>query len=140
MCRDLDDETMNLAETQMLLREISAVDKRQIDQATTQVWFQILGHIPLDVAREAHILARKDERISYLEPKHIVAWAREAAFRLDRKEQKQPEAPVQKVPEPTCRDHQKKIMSCGVCCRRMSEKSNLTDAQLLLWAKENIYA
>jgi hypothetical protein len=131
---------MNLTETQTLLREISAVDKRQVDQATTQMWFQILGHIPLDIAREAHILARKDDRIPYLEPKHIVAWAREAAFKLDRREKKQEEAPVAVAKEPTCKDHNKKIMSCGPCCRRMAEMSHLNDPQLLLWAKENIYA
>jgi hypothetical protein len=130
---------MNLTETQTLLREISAVDKRQIDQATTQMWFQILGHIPLDIAREAHILARKDDRIPYLEPKHIIAWAREAAFRLDRKEKKI-EAPVNTSPEPVCKAHQKKIMSCAECCKVMAEKTNLTDAQLLLFAKEQIFA
>jgi hypothetical protein len=130
---------MNLTETQTLLREISAVDKRQIDQATTQMWFQILGHIPLDIAREAHILARKDDRIPYLEPKHIVAWAREAAFRLDRKEKKQ-EPPVNTSPEPVCKAHHKKIMSCAECCKVMAEQTNLTDAQLLLFAKEQIFA
>jgi len=140
LCRDLDDEAMNLTETQTLLREISAVDKRQIDQATTQMWFQILGHIPLDIAREAHILARKDDRIPYLEPKHIVAWAREAAFRLDRKEQKAQEQPVDVAKEPVCKAHQKKIMSCADCCKVMSQQTHLTDAQLLLFAKENIFA
>jgi hypothetical protein len=136
----MDDETMNLTETQQLLREISAVDKRNVDQATTQVWFQILGHIPLEIAQMAHILARKDDRIPYLEPKHIVAWAREAAFKLDRDKPRPEDKVVDIAPEPTCKAHQIKIMSCRPCCRLLADMGHLRTPELLIWAKENIYA
>lgn len=130
---------MKLSETQQLLKEISAVDKRQLDQATVQMWHAILGHIPLDIAREAHLMARRDDRIAYLEPKHIIAWAKEAAFKLDRQKPHAEEEIKRGSPEPTCK-HNKKLLSCSFCCRRMSEMSHLHDAALLVWAKENIYA
>jgi hypothetical protein len=136
----MDDETMNLTETQQLLREISAVDKRNVDQATTQVWFQILGHIPLEIAQMAHILARKDDRIPYLEPKHIVAWAREAAFKLDRDKPRAEDKVVDIAPEPKCKAHEIKIMSCRPCCRALADMEHLKTAELLIWAKANIYA
>lgn len=131
---------MKLTETQELLKEISAVDKRQITQETVQMWFNILSHIPLDIAKEAHLLARRDSSVTYLEPKHIVAWAKEAAYRLDRAKPHEEQEIKQSSPEPTCKAHNKKLLSCSVCCRRMSEMEHLHDAALLVWAKENIYA
>lgn len=130
---------MNITETKELLQEIAAVDKRHIEPATVQVWQNILGAIPLEIAKEAHRLARRDATINYLEPRHIVQWAREAAYKLDRESGKKAEEAKAGEPEPTCRAHQKKIMSCDVCCRRLYEMDHLHDAALLLWAKEHIY-
>lgn len=131
---------MNKAETGELLVAIAAIDNRKITQQVVDGWAEILRHIPLDVALEAHRMARKNESIGYLEPKHIIGFAKEAAFALDRQKPKEEPAPYMIVPQPTCRRHNKKILSCDPCCHEMSKQRHLTDAQLLLWAKQNIYA
>lgn len=131
---------MNKAETGQLLLAVSAIDNRKITQQMVDGWTEILRYIPLDVALEAHRIARKNDAIGYLEPKHIITFAKEAAFALDRQKPKEEPKPYVVVPQPTCREHQKKILSCDPCCRAMSQQSHLSDAQLLLWAKQNIYA
>jgi len=131
---------MNITETKHLLQEISVIDKRQVTPELVAAWQGILGHIPLDVAQEAHRLARRDSAIQYLEPRHIVVWAKEAAFKLDREQGKtQPEV-ITGDPEPRCREHGSGIMSCDPCCSKLSKMGHLHDAALLLWAKENVYA
>lgn len=131
---------MNITETKQLLQEISVIDKRQVTPELIQAWQGILGHIPLDVAQEAHRLARRDSAIQYLEPRHIVVWAKEAAFKLDREQGKAKEAEVKLGdPEPRCKEHGFTIMSCDPCCSKISKMAHLHDAALLLWAKENIY-
>lgn len=132
---------MNKVEVHKLLTEIAVIDKRQVTPELAEAWHGILGHIPLDVAQEAHRLARRDSAIQYLEPRHIVVWAKEAAFKLDREQGKAKEAEVKLGdPEPRCREHESKILSCDVCCSRISKMAHLHDAALLLWAKDNIYA
>lgn len=132
---------MNLMETKELLQEIAAVDKRHIEPGTVQIWQSILANIPLEIAKEAHKLARRDASVNYLEPRHIVQWSREAAYKLDRDEKRnQVEEVKQGQPEPICRAHGKRVTFCEVCCRRLYEMSHLHDAALLVWAKEHIYA
>jgi hypothetical protein len=132
---------MNITETKQLLQEVSVIDKRQVSPELIQAWQGILGHIPLDVAQEAHKLARRDSGIQYLEPKHIVVWAKEAAFKLDREQGKQkPQEVLTGTPEPVCREHQARIMSCDPCASKLNKMSHLHDAALLVWARENIYA
>lgn len=130
---------MNMTDTKKLLQEVAAIDKRNLTVEMIAGWQGILSHIPLDIALEAHKLARRDASINYLEPRHIASWAKEAAFQLDKLTPKE-ETIVDSVPEPICRDHNKRLTSCSICCRRLYEKNHLHDAALLLWAKENIYA
>lgn len=133
-------QTMNIKETTQLLQEISAVDKRHIEPGTVQIWQSILANIPLEIAREAHKLARRDANINYLEPRHIVQWSREAAYKLDREEKRnQPEEVKRGDPEPICKAHGKRVTTCEICTRRIYEMSHLHDAALLLWAKEHVY-
>lgn len=133
---------MNNAETAELLREVAILDNRKVSQELIDQWQGILGHIPLDIAREAHKLARKDERVTYLEPRHIVSWAREAAFKLDREKGKNiPEEPKGNfVKQPTCREHQKPIMSCNPCGRKLAPIADKTSAEILVYAKKYVYA
>jgi hypothetical protein len=131
---------MNKAECKELLVAISAIDNRKITQETLDGWSDILRNIPLDVALEAHRMARKSEAVGYLEPKHIVSYAREAAFALDRDKPKPAEREYVKVPQPTCKAHGKLILECVACCRDLSKMNHLTEAGLLAWAKQNIYA
>jgi hypothetical protein len=109
---------MNLNDTKKLLIEVATVDNRRLSDELAAAWHAILSPIPLEIAQEALILARRDSSISYLEPRHIVAWSKEAAFRLDRATQK-PEPQRTGVVMPRCRDHGKPILSCDPCCHRL---------------------
>lgn len=131
---------MKTSETQEILRQVAVVDNRKVTAETLEAWHNIIGRIPFDIAKEALLLAQQDATIKYLEPRHIVGWAKEAAFRLDRAKPKPAEGEYQKVEQPTCKAHAKEIMSCRHCCKLMAEKSHLNGAALLLWAKQNIYA
>jgi hypothetical protein len=131
---------MNIIETKALLKEIADIDNRKLDEAMAKGWHAVLSPIPLEIAREAHILARRDASISYLEPKHIVAWSKEAAFRLDRATQK-PELQRTGVVMPKCRDHGKPILSCDPCCHRLYKFSEARGFEgIEKFARLEIYA
>ena len=127
-------------ETQELLRQIAAVDNRKITNETIEAWHGIIGAIPFEIAKEALKLAQSDATIKYLEPRHIVGWAKEAAFRLDRQKPKVEEERVGS-PQPICKDHGKPILSCDPCCHRLYKYSEQSNGNgLLAFAKANIYA
>lgn len=131
---------MQLTETKEIIRQVALVDNRRVSTEVIEAWHNIIGRIPFDIAQEALKLAQQDVSIKYLEPRHLVAWAKEAAFRLDRQKPKVDEGEFTKVEQPTCRAHQLPLLSCQACCREMSKQDNLTPPALLAWAKQNIYA
>lgn len=127
-------------ETQDLLRQIAAVDNRKITNETIEAWHGIIGAIPFEIAKEALKLAQSDATIKYLEPRHIVGWAKEAAFRLDRQKPKVEEQLVGS-PQPKCKDHGKAILTCDPCCHRLHKYSEQSGGNgLSTFAKANIYA
>ncbi len=131
---------MNLNETKLILKDVALLDNRKLDEAVAMAWHSVIGLIPYDIAKEALKLAQQDATIKYLEPRHIVGWAREAAFRLDRQKKKEPEQ-FKGDEQPICKQHGAKILSCDPCCDRLYRYSEqFTDKGLLAWAKENIYA
>lgn len=126
-------------ETQDLLRQIAAVDNRKITNETIEAWHGIIGAIPFEIAKEALKLAQSDATIKYLEPRHIVGWAKEAAFRLDRQKPKVEEERVGS-PQPRCKGHGKPILSCDPCCHRLYKYSEQSSSgQLHTFAKAEIY-
>ena len=132
---------MNKAETGELLVAVAAIDNRKITQQMIDGWAEILKHIPYDVALEAHRMARKSDQVQYLEPKHIISFAKEAAFALDRLKPKAAEPEVKGDPQPTCRTHSKPIMSCDPCCHRLHKfVEQYGESRLLQFAKAEIYA
>jgi hypothetical protein len=131
---------MNKNECRELLTAIAAVDNRKVSQETLDIWFDILRNIPLDIALEAHKMARKSESVGYLEPKHIVSFAREAAFALDRNKPKAKEETLQGDPMPKCRDHHKAILTCDPCCHRLYKYSQAQGYERIhAFAKAEIY-
>jgi hypothetical protein len=130
---------MNISETQELLRQISTIDKRQITPDTIQAWHQIVGHLSFEVAIESHRMARKDLSINYLEPRHIIGWAKEAIGVLQRNQPKDPEPLRPSAPEPNCRHHRTRITECKPCCKELGKQSHLNAEQLHTWAVGNIY-
>lgn len=109
---------MNITQTKEILDTVSAIDNRTVTVDTLNAWHGIIGAIPFDIAKEALKLAQSDSSIKYLEPKHIVGWAKEAAFRLDRAKPKAEEV-RQGNPMPICKDHNSPILTCDPCCHRL---------------------
>lgn len=132
---------MNKSEVAKLLDEISAVDNRIVGPEQVEAWHKVIGHIPLDIAQEALVMARRDERTNYLEPRHIITWAKEAAFKLDRQAGRDtPEEPQgQFVPQPKCK-HQKGIIDCAECTRELAQLADRPKNEILIYAKKNVYA
>lgn len=129
---------MNKTETKAILDIISAIDNRKVALETIEAWHMIIGSIPYEIAREALKLAQQDPSVKYLEPRHIVGWAKEAAFRLDRDKPK----PVQTtygIPEPTCK-HGEKLLSCKPCCKQLYEHEHLSNSELVAYARQNVWA
>ncbi|NBU22793.1 MAG: hypothetical protein EBS38_02620 [Actinobacteria bacterium] len=131
---------MNIIETKELLEEIAAIDGRKLTPEIVAAWQGILAGIPLEIAKEAHKLARRDERVNWLEPRHISGWAKEAAFRLDREKPKQVE-PQTFAPQPVCKAHNTPILACDPCCHRIYKYKELQGSEKMHeFAKREIYA
>lgn len=138
---------MKLQETEILLREMFAIDGRKIDADKIKAWHNVIGNMPLEIAQRALRMARADERITYVEPKHIFGKAKEAADALDRQDERTKEAPktVTGSPMPSC-IHGKGILACDPCCNAMhkyhSQHSHLDygDEKCAEYAKENVLA
>lgn len=112
---------MNLKETEQLLREMFAIDGRKLDSEKIVAWKESLGSMQLDVAQQALRICRADERIQYIEPRHLYAKAKAAAEEVDRNlEQKQRREEITTVgtPCPTCH-HGKCVAFCNDCCNAM---------------------
>jgi len=131
---------MNKAETKTLLDAVSAIDNRKITQPLLDGWYDILKQIPIDIALEAHRLARKSESIAYLEPKHIFGFAKEAAYQLDRDKPKPQEEVKRGDPMPNCQ-HDKPIFDCKPCCRTLSQYLDQNGFEgIHNFAKAKVYA
>jgi hypothetical protein len=128
---------MNLTETKKILVQVAAIDNRKLNDDVANAWHGIIGFMPYEIAVEALRLAQQDVSVKYLEPRHIVGWAKEAAFRLDREKPK-PVETTQGIPEPTCK-HGEKLLTCKPCCKELSDRSDMTTPQLLVYAKQNIW-
>jgi hypothetical protein len=117
---------MNLNEIKQLLTEVSAIDNRKLNDQAAEAWHSVLSFMPFEIAREALHLARKDDRVIYMEPKHLVSWAKEAAFKLDRvKPMVMPQ--ISGSQQPRCQAHNALLLSCIPCCKEL-HRTNTPDA------------
>ena len=141
---------MNLKETEILLREMFAVDGRKLEAEKIAAWKESLGGMQLDVAQAALRAARADSFINYVEPRHLWAKAKAAAQELDRLEQqaamKEEEANKTYAPCPTC-IHGTTLLACNECCRTLMNLHNSHQNQYgdcgescNQFAKENLLA
>ncbi len=101
-----------------LLREVAAIDNRTLSQETLQAWYAVIGYLPYETALKALHAARKDERVTWLEPKHIVAYSKEdrLAKQDDDYFAQEQQQRALSVPAPQCK-HQKSLVSCMPCIR-----------------------
>lgn len=138
---------MKIQETEILLKEMFAIDGRILDAERIKAWHNVIGNMPLEIAQRALRMARQDERIGYVEPKHIIGKAREAAEALDREEERNKvKEPVKKGdPMPSC-IHGKGIVWCDTCCHALHKHHQKHHAHLAYgddkcyeYAKENLF-
>lgn len=107
---------MNKTEVKLLLADVAAIDNRRVTEETITAWTAVLGHLSLPIAQKALVLARQDEKVDYLEPKHIVARARDARMAIDRSAaDRAEEASWRSDPEPICVTHDTRITKCQPC-------------------------
>jgi hypothetical protein len=109
---------MNLNEAKQLLTEVAAIDNRKLSDQTANAWQSVLRDIPLEIAKEALHLARRDDRISWMEPKHIYSWAKDAAIKLDRAKPIVIEQ-IKGSQQPLCKAHSALLLSCIPCCKEL---------------------
>lgn len=130
---------MNKAEVKLLLADVAAIDNRRVSDETVTAWFAVLGHLSLPVAQKALILARQDERVDYLEPRHIIARARDARMALDSSKPSMDESNWRSDPEPICVPHSTRITKCKDCYMRLYEATDrMSVDERHRWAMTNI--
>lgn len=116
---------MEAINTASILEFLSLTDSRKISQEGILAWHELIGHLDFDVAREAAHLAKQDDKIDWVEPKHILAKARVIAERLDAEERVKrattPVAPAIGSPIPLCK-HGERIVFCQPCCVELANK------------------
>ena len=108
---------MNKAEVKLLLADVAAIDNRRVNEETVSAWHAVLGHLSLPGAQKALVMARQDEKVEYLEPRHIVARARDARIALDSQSNSRllEESKWRSDPEPICVPHDTRITKCQPC-------------------------
>lgn len=132
---------MNKAEVKLLLADVAAIDNRRVTDETVVAWHAVLQHLSLPVAQRALVLARQDERVEYLEPRHIVARGRDARMAMDAESRvrSKEEASWRSDPEPICVPHDIRITKCESCVALLVKHTEgMTIDARHRWAMQNI--
>ena len=131
---------MNKSEVKLLLADVAAIDNRRVTEETVNAWSGVLGHLSLPVAQRALIMARQDEKVEYLEPRHIISRARDARMAIDRSvEDRSEEASWRSDPEPICVTHNSRITKCDKCCALLAQHTESMSIEARhRWAMQNI--
>jgi hypothetical protein len=131
---------MNKSEIKLLLADVAAIDNRRVTEETVNAWSGVLGHLSLPVAQRALIMARQDEKVDYLEPRHIISRARDARMAIDRSvEDRSEEASWRSDPEPICVTHNSRITKCDKCCALLAQHTESMSIEARhRWAMQNI--
>jgi hypothetical protein len=134
---------VNKLETERLVRKVAVLDNRNVNEAVIDAWYEVVSHIDYTVAERALIKARQDANVQWLEPKHLVAKAREAIIELNdeaRQIARDAEDEGRADPEPVCRNHRRRITTCAECCRVLAvDAGHLSGQRLHDWAVANLY-
>jgi len=119
---------MTKTELKELMEYLSAIDNRQLSAEKLQVWFDLIGYLDFADAKAAVIEAQREQSISYVEAKHVIAFAQRIKERRKTEEQRaraMEPAPVQNGdPHPICA-HGKKLLTCDPCCRNAAIQAGL---------------
>lgn len=107
---------------------LSAIDNRQVTPEKLQVWFDLIGFLDFEVAKEAIVLAQRESSIPYVEAKHVIAFAQRIKERKKTEENRERAlAPTEERkgnPMPKC-VHGKGLLFCDPCCRNAAISAGL---------------
>ena len=114
---------MKKVDTASVLEFLSLTDNRKITDDRILAWHDVIGHLDFEVARLAVAEAVRDDSISWVEPKHILAKARLVADRLEYEKRKSQPLPERKAGDamPVC-EHNIGLLYCVPCCKSKARK------------------
>ena len=117
---------MTKNELKELMEYLSAIDNRQLTAEKLQVWFDLIGFLDFADAKAAVIEAQRDESISYVEAKHVIAFAMRIKERRQAEEQRNKAPQPERVgdPHPICA-HGLRLLTCDPCCRNAAIQAGL---------------
>jgi len=134
---------MQKLDTERLVRKLAVLDNRQVNDGVVDGWHELIGHLSFQVAELALRKARQDVNINWVEPKHLLAKAHEAARELNEEATRlarQAEENGTGAPEPKCAEHGLRITTCLECCLVLYRKSQeLPYDRLHAWAVGIVY-
>jgi hypothetical protein len=120
---------MTKAELKDLMEYLSAIDNRQLTTEKMRGWFDIIGYLDYQVARQAVIECQRDPGISYVEPKHIIAYSRKV--KEDMKTEQRRQKPFEPDIKPSLSNRMPKcvhnigLLLCDDCCRQAAIKAGM---------------
>jgi hypothetical protein len=117
---------MTKTELKELMEYLSAIDNRQLSPEKLQVWFDLIGYLDFADAKAAVIEAQRDESISYVEAKHVVAFAMRIKEKKKNEEARATSYLEERIgdPHPICA-HGIKLLTCDPCCRNAAIQAGL---------------
>lgn len=120
---------MNQNESAQIVDFIYATRTTEPTEKTYGAWHLVLSSLPFELARDAAILALRDEDIRILEPKHVFQKASKIREQKDIAIRQQSALEAEEtvevgVPMPTCK-HGKGLLSCDPCCHDEAVKQGL---------------
>jgi len=117
---------MTKNELKELMEYLSAIDNRQLSPEKLQVWFDLIGFLDFADAKAAVIEAQRDESISYVEAKHVIAYALRSKERRKAEEVRATSYSEKRIgdPHPICA-HGLKLLTCDPCCRNAAIQAGL---------------
>lgn len=119
---------MTKSELKELMEYLSAIDNRQLTAEKLQVWFDLIGFLDFADAKAAVIEAQREESISYVEAKHVIAFALRLKERRKTEESRVRSTTFQEErisdTHPICA-HGKKLLTCDPCCRNAAIQAGL---------------
>ena len=134
---------MQKLETERLVRKLAVLDNRTVNDGVVDAWHELVGHLTYTVAELALRKARQDASINWVEPKHVLAKAHDAARELNDEATRlarQAEEAGTGAPEPKCAEHGLRITTCVECCKVIYRKSlELPADRLHSWCVGNVY-
>jgi hypothetical protein len=134
---------MDHVEVSKLLTLIAAIDNRDINEVTVEVWQRIMADYQYEDMANAvpRYFAEND---AYMSPRGLIAQSKKiresAAEKVSHVQSQVEEKNWRSDPEPICRDHTLPITTCSPCYLRIwGEEQRSGSRNLHGWALANIY-